>query len=703
LRDRHTETKWNLWSTDRDALRKWSGGGIVLQSPRVLEDRASPEEGAPPLHTRVKGLPPGRYAVEMKMGRTLAVSFDGRTWRRQSGRDLGVFEIEDGVFEMWVDDRYAHPGNPGSGYYDCLTFRPLPPPQLRRKVNGHARARVVEKLDRGLVALPRGEGRVRLGWRLLAGDPEDVAFNVYRAAGGARAVRLNARPLAKTTDFVDEAAPLGADVAYFVRPVSRGAEAKPCRPVELRVTEEAQDHIPIALDGEATFQKVGVGDLDGDGRYDYVIKCPDSNIDPYRKYWHRSPGTYTVEARDADGRLLWRRDLGWAIERGIWYSPMIVHDLDGDGRAEVALKTGEGDPAAAGDPRDEDGRVTKGPERLTVLDGRTGRELARAPWPPREVAGEKLPYNYASRNQLGVAYLDGRTPCIIAERGTYTIIQVHAYDFDGQRLRQVWTWHSLEEDRPRRWRGQGAHNLQAMDIDGDGRDEVVLGSACLDDDGGGLWSTGLGHPDHCYVGELDPRRPGLEIYYGMETRRRERNGMCLVEAATGRVIWGHQGYTRHVHARGMCADIDPRHPGAECYSADTDERKKAAWARLRTCEGELISDDMTWGFGPHVAYWDGDACREVVHRNVITSYPDGERHGPRLKGRIRLVADILGDWREEIVTTVKGELRIYTTTIPARDRRVCLMQDPVYRNTVAAAAQGYHMMPTLGRLPSASR
>ena len=166
--------------------------------------------------------------------------------------------------------------------------------------------------------------------------------------------------------------------------------------------------------------------------------------------------------------------------------------------------------------------------------------------------------------------------------------------------------------------------MHGVDGDGDGRDEVVIGSAVIDDDGSCLWSTGLGHPDHCYVGDLDPGRPGLEIYYGMETRQKERNGMCMVDAKTGAILWGYEGFTRHVHSCGMCSDIDAGHPGAECYSADTDERKKAAWARLRTSRGKILSKELQWNFGPRTAWWDADHQRELLWGRRGKDYGGGE-------------------------------------------------------------------------------
>jgi len=542
-----------------------------------------------------------------------------------------------------------------------------------------------ERLDRGVIARPIGDGKVYVGWRLLASDPDGVAFNVVRRAEGGDPLRLNERPIRQTTDFVDETAPKGKRCVWSVVPVTPEGEGPAAQSPPLEPGGVPQEYVSIKLKGDYTFQKVGIADLDGDARYDFVIKQPHENIDPYEKYWKPSPDTYKLEAYRSDGRFLWRYDLGWAIERGIWYSPYVVYDLDGDGKAEVAVKTGQGDP------RDADGRVQTGPEHLTILDGLWGKPITRIAWPPRELFKDTpRPYNYASRNQIGIAYLDGKTPHLIVERGTYNVIVVIAYRFNGGKLDEVWRWE-------REYQGQGAHWMHAADVDADGKQEVVIGSAVIDHDGTALWTTGLGHPDHCYVGDIDPDRAGLEIYYGIETRQRERNGMCLVDAATGRILWGHEGFTRHVHSRGLCSDIDARHPGWECYSADTDEKKHFAWARLRTCKGEVISEENLGGFGPLAAYWDGDLQREIVDRGRVFDYRGPTLLEPIEGKAVVAVADVLGDWREELIVTDPGELRIYTTTIPAKDRRVCLMQDPIYRVDVAHAAMGYYQVPMLSK------
>jgi hypothetical protein len=688
--NKFTDEKWNLWSTDKDAEKKWSGGA-VLQSPRVMEDRASPEEGAPVLHTVVKDIKPGKYYVDLGgVGRPIGISFDGSAWQRieGSGSHLGLIEVGEAGFELWLDDRFASTTNPGSCYYDYLEFTPLPDPDRKPKVEGFAKTRVEERLGRGVIALPKADGSIYVGWRLLKDDPDNVAFDVYRRTESQDSRKLTGAPISKTTDFVDKAPVAGAINEYAVVPVVDGKAGKPSEIVGATPSSEGREHVSIKLDGDHTFQKCGIADLNGDGVYDYVIKQPNSNIDPYEKYWNRSPETYKIEAYLADGTFLWRFDMGWAIERGIWYSPMLVYDLDGDGKAEVCLKAGEGDP------RDEDGRVTSGPEFLVILDGLTGNEKTRADWPRRE---DFPSYNYASRNQMGVAFLDGKTPSLIVVRGTYNVIHVLAYEYSGGKLREQWRWNDAEEGG--RYRGQGAHSMHAADIDGDGRDEVFLGSAVLDDNGVGLWSTGLGHPDNHYVGDMDPSRPGLEVYYGIETRA-AKNGCCLVDARTGEILWGIDVPTRHVHGTGMCADLDGSVPGIEFYASDTDAEKKSNVRWLFDAKGNVLRDDLDWGFGFRTIHWDADLQHEMLRGRRILNYGSDEAIG-EIEGSAVGFADVLGDWREELIVTVPGELRIYSTTIPAKDRRVCLMQDPLYRLDVCIQAMGYTQCPMTTKCLSA--
>jgi len=680
--DKFGDDHWNLWSTDQDAARKWSGG-IVLQSPVVKADRARPEDGAPPLHTVITGLPNGKYDVSMNGSRTFGISFNGQTWQRSRGGLIaeGVV-ITDGKFELWVDDRYVDTAGAGSSYFDYLLFEPVKEVAPKPKVTGYAKTRVWEQLDRGLVAVTGPDG-VQVSWRLLPGDAADIGFNVYRMLGRGLPTKLNAAPITKTTDYLDADAPGNYEVNYVVKPVINGQEGPGTGPV----TRSETYFISLKLDGDHTFQKCGLGDLDGDGRLDYVIKQPGSNIDPYKAYWHKSPGTYTIEAYRHDGKLLWRHDMGWAIEQGIWYSPYLVWDFDGDGQAEVAVKQGEGDP------RDADGRVFSGPEWVTILDGQTGQERCRAPWPSREGFGDgDAGYNYAARNQLAIAYLDGKTPCLIVLRGTYTLMKAEAWQLVGKELQPLWKYSSDEGSR--KLRGQGAHFTQAIDLDGDGRDEIVLGSQVLDDNGVPLWGTGLGHPDCVYIGDHDPHRPGLEIYYGVETRQ-SKNGMCMADARTGEIVWGWDQPTTHIHSSGMCSDIDPLHAGAEMYAMDSvGDHQASGESWLWNASGKIVQRGLPWGFARNALWWDADLQREVLMGNTPVKFGGKPAQG-LIAGSVVLIADVLGDWREEVITSVAGELRINTTTIPAMDRRTTLLADPLYRLDAAMCAMGYTQVPTL--------
>ena len=532
-----------------------------------------------------------------------------------------------------------------------------------------------EPLDRALVAVPAETG-LHVSWRLLPGDAADLAFNLYRIGADGRAVKANAHPIAAVTDFVDE---VPGAVEYRLRAVTRGTEGADCgacRPLD-------QPYLSLKREGNDGVQKLGLGDLDGDGRLDYVLKRPDSNIDPWYKYWEKSPGTYYLDAVTADGKRLWRYDMGWAIERGIWYSPYLVYDLDRDGRAEVVVKAGEGDP------REPDGKVRKGAEWLLVLDGRTGRERCRAAWPSRDGFGDdENGYNYASRNQLAVAWLDGQHPSLLALRGTYTVMKAEAWDLADGKLTARWKYLG---DQPEQ-RGQGAHYTHAADVDGDGRDEVILGSMVLDDNGKPLWCTRLGHPDHMYVGDLDPRRPGLEIYYGIETAQK-RNGMCQADLASGKILWGWDQPTTHIHSTGLCSDIDPDQPGAEAYSADSVDHNPTGAMWLWGSGGEILRRDLNWSFGNNAVYWDADLQREVIARGQIVDY-GGASPWAEIGGGVVLIADLLGDWREEVVCSRPGELRIYTTPERAFDRRASLLGDPLYRADVAMMAMGYTQVPS---------
>ena len=496
-----------------------------------------------------------------------------------------------------------------------------------------------EKIGRGLIATPietgkkvywgegsfnAGTGKVFIGWRLLAGDPGNIAFNIYRQVENESLTKLNESPINNSTNFIDGDVPFGRKISYFVKTVIQDQEKETFGPYTIEpLSEKTKPYKSIKLQGDYTFAKVAISDLDGDGEYDFVIKYPGGNVDPWYLYWFPSPGTFTLEAYKSNGVHLWTYDMGCAIEQGSWYSPYVVYDLDGDGKAEVVVKSGVSDP----DPRNEEGKVETGPEYVTILDDTTDTPVAQADWVPREPfyeANKRHAYNYASRNQIGIAYLDGKNPHVIVARGTYNLMVVRAYRFVDKNLKIVWEWDN--RNAPKEYWAQGGHWMHAADVDGDGCDEVVLGSCVLDSDGKELWSTGLGHCDGAYIGDLDPDRPGLEIYYNIERTCSNGNGMCMVDAKTGEIIWGTKFPTNHVHGVGLCSDIDRVHPGRICYGVEIAnfEGKRRDFAVMHNCKGEIISQEFLEA--TYSVYWDSDNQRELLGKGKIFDFRGGTVH-----------------------------------------------------------------------------
>jgi rhamnogalacturonan endolyase len=549
--------------------------------------------------------------------------------------------------------------------------------------SGSAPAQAGEKLGRGVVALRAADGTVYVGWRLLAEDPPDGAFHVYRQAGAAGAPqRATAAPVRDSTNFVDAAAPKEGGLRYFVRAVAGQDEGPPSPAAAVADAPPGTPYLAVKLQGQYTAHKAAAADLDGDGRYELIIQQPDFNVDPYQKegYWKKSQDTYKLEAYTLDGEFLWRHDMGWSIEEGTWYAPYVVYDLDGDGKAEVYCKGGEGDP------REPAGHVKTGPEWLLKLDGRTGQVVKKIPWIPRlPEIGE---YNHFCRNMLAIAYLDGKKPHLIMQRGTYQGILIEAYDAD---LNRVWQWKSWEEKE--KYNSQGSHTLHCADVDGDGCDEIIVGSCLVDHNGKGLWTLGIGHPDTCYVGDVDPAHPGLEIFFGIEPKQKS-GAVRLVDAATGKTLWANTEPTVHVHSQGMCADILAEHPGQECYAG---EAKGGDQAWMYTAQGKRIGSENIGSLAPWTLWWDADPQKEIILGGKLMKFKGAALLDLKDARCHRMVADILGDWREELVAFAPGEMRVYTSTIPAKTRRTCLMQDRLYRNDVAVQSMGYNAPPQHSR------
>jgi rhamnogalacturonan endolyase len=445
-----------------------------------------------------------------------------------------------------------------------------------------------------------------------------------------------------------------------------------------------------------------VGDLDGDGEYDLVVHQAGRGRDNSR------PGTTSepiLEAYRLDGRRLWRINLGKNIREGAHYTQFLVYDLDGDGRAELVCKTADGTVDGTGqvigkadaDWRNASGYVLEGPEFLTVFDGLTGRALATADYvPPRGVVRDwgDSTGNRVDRFLACVAYLDGARPSVVMCRGYYTRTVLAAWNWRDGRLEHVWTFDS-DDGTPgnRAYRGQGDHCVSVGDIDGDGRDEIVYGACCIDDDGKGLYSTGRGHGDALHLSDIDPDRPGLEVF-NIHERPQHPDGAEFRDARTGALIWGKRSPDV---VRGLAIDLDPRHRGYEMWASGE------GLAGLWNVKGETISatKPRSCNFG---VWWDGDLLRELLDRNRITKWDwtsgtetpllvaDGCASNNSTKATPCLCADILGDWREEVIwrTADNKALRIYTTTAPTDHRLATLMHDPQYRLSVCWQNVGYN-------------
>lgn len=565
--------------------------------------------------------------------------------------------------------------------------------------------RQLEALGRGLVAVHTADKWVAVSWRLLGTDADDIAFHVYRTTGKDEK-RLTDKPLADRTHFLDTSADLTQPNSYFVRPVVKGAEgdASPRFTVPANAPK-GYIAIPLKTLPGHTPNDASVGDLDGDGEYEVVLKQEMSPRDNSQK---GKTGQTKLEAYKLDGTMLWRIDLGRNIREGAHYTQFLVYDFDGDGRAEVMCKTADGTVDGTGkaigsadaDHRNADGYVLAGAEFLTVFDGLSGKALASTDYKPArgKVADWGDTYgNRVDRFLAGVAYLDGERPSAVFCRGYYTRVVLAAWDWRDGKLTSRWVFDSDDGTKGNAdYRGQGDHGLSIADVDGDGKDDVVYGACCVGSDGKGRYSTGLGHGDALHVSDLDPTRPGLEVF-NIHEKSAKKLGLSFRDAKTGEVLWSKECPDV---GRGVCIDIDPRHAGCESWASG--DGLSGVW----TAKGEPASKGKprACNFG---VWWDGDPLRELLDRNRVSKWDwkkeaevplftaDGCNSNNGSKATPALCADILGDWREEVVlrSTDNKELRIYTTPLPTEMRLPTLCHDPQYRLAVAWQNVGYNQPP----------
>ena len=594
-----------------------------------------------------------------------------------------------------------------------------------------------EKLGRGLVCV-RDADSVVVSWRLLSEDKETTAFNVY-----CNQKKLNSKPITQSTFLKVKAAK--GDAVYRVATVDEGKESGRKDGV-FRLSESAQKaYLSIPLrkpadgvtpDGRAYryhANDASVADVDGDGTYEIILKWDPSNAhdNSHEGYTgnvyldcYRIPGTDGTGEKEDKDPFMWRIDLGRNIRAGAHYTQFMAYDLDGDGKAEIVCKTADGtrdgkghcigDSAAdyrtngmmdkqidgkGGRNRYRNvGRILEGPEYLTVFSGETGEALKTVDYVPGRgnIASWGDSYgNRCDRFLACVGYLDGIHPSVIMCRGYYTKTYLAAFDWDGKDLRLRWLFDSEAVDRERGrgalpYSGQGNHNLRVGDVDGDGCDEITYGSMAVDHDGTGLYTTGMGHGDAIHLMAFYPDSTQLQVWDVHENRR---DGSDFRDARTGRIIF--QIKDDSDVGRGMAADIDPTNPGLEMWSSSQ--------RGYFDVKGKLHPTDF-WIPQNSAVWWDGDLCRELLDRNTISKYNWTKNRMDRImtfegcefnngtKSNPCLAADVLGDWREEVIVRTRDseELRIYTTTLPTSHRFNCWMEDIPYRLSVATENVGYN-------------
>lgn len=583
------------------------------------------------------------------------------------------------------------------------SFLELLPLSISQTTDNHA-LRQMENLGRGVVAIHQGDGKVFVGWRLLGTDPDEISFNLYRTSGDGPPVKVNSDPITKTTNYQDAGVDLTKATAYFVRPLLNGAEKEPSQSFKLPANSPAMPYLSIPLQTMQghTPNDASVGDLDGDGEYEIILK---QEMRPRDNSQRGTTGETKLEAYKLDGTFLWRINLGKNIREGAHYTQFMVYDLDGDGKAEVVCKTADGTVDGQGnvigdakaDYRNSAGYVLEGPEFLTVFEGATGKTLATTDYIPAR--GKVTDWGDAYGNRVDrflacVAYLDGVRPSVVMCRGYYTRTVLAAWNWRDGKLNNVWTFDSDDGTAGNQaYRGQGDHSLTVGDVDGDGKDEIVYGACVIDDNGKGLYSTGLGHGDALHLSDIDPNRPGLEVF-NIHERPRHPNGAEFRDARTGQLLWGKKSTDV---GRGVTMDIDPRHPGYEMWASGQ------GLSGLWNVKGEVISErkPRSCNFG---VWWDGDFLRELLDRTTISKWDwqnssevtlvsaQGCASNNSTKATPCLCADIFGDWREEVIwrSADNKELRIYTTTIPTEHRLYTLMHDPQYRLSVAWQNVGYN-------------
>ena len=568
-----------------------------------------------------------------------------------------------------------------------------------------------EKLGRGVVAIRETPSDVVVSWRYLSSDPENTAFNIYR--NGKKLAEVDAH----TGTFYRDTYKGKKAVTYTVRPVVDGVETGN---VEGSYTLPAQapiGYINIPLDVPAdgttpagqkytyTPNDASIGDVDGDGEYEIILKWDPSNA--HDNAHDGYTGNVFFDCYRLTGERLWRIDMGRNVRAGAHYTQFMVYDFDGDGRAEIVMKTSDGtvdgqgkvigdataDYREPGKPVKHQGRILTGNEYLTVFNGLTGAAMSTINYVPERGRLEDWGDDRANRSDrflAAVAYLDGIHPSVVMCRGYYTRTVLAAFDWDGKELKQRWVFDSNTPGNST-YAGQGNHNLRVADVDGDGCDEIIYGSCAIDNNGKGLHSTQMGHGDAIHLTKFSPDMKGFQVW---DCHENKRDGSSFRDAATGEVLFQVKSPTDV--GRCMAADIDPTNPGVEMWSWES--------KGLRNIKGEVINPNIKTFTVNMAVWWDGDLLRELLDKNFISKYDwqtgtchklttftgaasnNGTKANPCLQG------DLIGDWREEVLLRSEDNqsLRLYISPIATDYRFHTFLEDPVYRISIATQNVAYN-------------
>ncbi len=572
--------------------------------------------------------------------------------------------------------------------------------------------RKMENLDRGIIAV-KEKGIFYIGWRLLGTDSDNLAFNLYRKSGAKNEVRVNTTLITGATNFIDNSANPQDENTWYVKSVLNGVEKETLGSFTIASNSPDKQYLSIHIKEKKGYMPndVSVGDLNGDGQYDLIVHLTGRGRDNASKGITDAP---VFQAYTLNGTFLWEINLGINIREGAHYTQFMVYDLDGDGISELVCKTADGSMDSANkiigdaskDWRDTNpesrtyGKILEGPEYLSVFNGRTGKIITTTDyipergnigaWGGRGGNGKNdATGNRVDRFTACIAYLDGMHPSVIMCRGYYGRTVLSAWDFKDDKLTSRWVFDSKNGDNP--YSGMGYHNLSVADVDNDGKDEIIFGSMCIDDNGKGLYTTGFRHGDALHVSDLDPDIPGIEVFGVHEIEEGTKGpGVALFSAATGKVLFT-EALNEDV-GRGVADNIDSTRVGAQMWWSGA--------SALYDIKGNKIGKvPSSTNF---LIYWDDDATRELLNSNYIDKYgkgrlftADGAQSNNGTKSTPALSADIFGDWREELIlrSSDNTELRIYTTTIPTGIRQYTLMHDPQYRISIAWQNVGYNQPP----------